>query len=82
MDEKSDRHKIVRFLVKNRGYNQTAVISRELEGKKEQSIRAEIGKIRNKMTNLLKIKGEKVIEGRKESGYRINPAFKIVLKNG
>jgi len=81
MGEKSDRHKIVRYLASNNGYQPTATISSALEGKSEQSIRTEIGKIRNNIRRLLKIPGNKVIEGRKESGYRINPAYKIFIKN-
>ncbi len=83
MDEGSDRHKIVRFLTTNRGYSQTSIISSELNGKSEQSIRTEIGKINNNFQEFIKPKPKNslLIEGRKGSGYRINPKHKIIIRN-
>lgn len=81
MDEGSDRHKIVRHLVQNRGYQSTPSISSALDGKSEKSIRTEIGKIRANIKKLLKIEGGRVIGGKKESGYRIEPDCKITLKD-
>lgn len=81
MGEESDRHKIIRFLATNKGYSQTSTISSELNGKSEQSIRTEIGKIRNNIKKFIKIEGKQVLEeGRKGSGYRINPKYKIILQ--
>jgi len=80
MGENSDRYKIVRYLASNNGYQQTLTISSALDGKNEQSIRTEIGKIRRNITKFLRIKDEGIIEGKKESGYRINPKYKIILK--
>lgn len=80
MGEKSDRHKIVRYLANNKGYQQTSAISSELEGKSEQSIRTEIGKIRGNIKEFLKIDGKQVIEeGRKGSGYRMGSKYKIKI---
>lgn len=81
MIKKSDRHKIVRYLIANNGYQQTSDISLALEGKKEQSIRMEIARIRGNIKKFLKINGKQVIEaGRKGSGYRVNPNYRIKLK--
>ena len=79
--ETSSRHKIVRFLATHNGYQQTSDIAADLEGKDEQLVRKEIGKIRGNIEKLLKLKGEDVIEMRKGSGYRIGPAYKIIPKN-
>lgn len=81
MDERSDRHKIFRYLATNEGYQQTADISSALEGKSEQSIRTEIGKIRGNIKKYLKIDGKEIVEeGRKGSGYRIGSKYKITIK--
>ncbi len=81
MDEKSGRHKIFRYLATHDGYQQTADISSALEGKSEQSIRTEIGKIRSNIKKYLKIDEKQVIEeGRKGSGYRIGSKYKITIK--
>lgn len=81
MGEKSDRHKIIRFLATNAGYQETKLIAFELGNKGEQTIRTEIGKIRDNIKEYLSIKGKDFLQGRKGSGYRINPKYKIVLKN-
>ncbi len=80
MDEKSGRHKIFRYLANNKGYKQTADISSALDGKSEQSIRTEIGKMRGNIRKYLKIDGKQVIEERKGSGYRIGSKYKITIK--
>lgn len=79
--ETSGRHKIIRFLTTHGGYQQTSDIAADLEGKDEQLVRKEIGKIRGNIEKFLKLDGEKVIEMRKGSGYRIGPSYKIILKN-
>ncbi len=79
MGEKSDRHKTVRYLFQNKGYSDTSVISSQFESKSKKSIRTEIGKLNKKITGSLKLKS-KVIQGRKESGYRINPVYSISIK--
>lgn len=80
MDETSERHKIVRYLATHNGYQKTSDVALALE-RGEQSIRREIGKIRNNIKKYLELDGAKVIEGRKESGYRIGPQYKIIPKN-
>lgn len=79
--EKSDRHKIVRFLTENRGYQSTRLIAVELGNKNEKSLRTEIGKIRGNIKNGLNIDGKDLLQGKKGSGYRINPKYKIIFKN-
>lgn len=81
MGETSDRHKIVRFLVTNIGYQTTRVIAVESGNKNEQTTRTEIGKIRGNIEKYLEIDGKDFLEGKKGSGYRINPKYKITLKN-
>jgi len=81
MGEKSNRHKIIRFLVMNKGYQPTGFISTELGIESEKTIRTEIGKMRNNIKKYLKIDGKDFLQGKKESGYRINPKYKITFKN-
>jgi hypothetical protein len=81
MGEKSNRHKIIRFLVMNNGYQFTEFISTELGIESEKTIRTEIGKMKNNIKKYLKIDGKDFLQGKKESGYRINPKYKITLKN-
>jgi len=81
MDEKSNRYKIIRFLITNKGYQLTEFISTELDIESEKTIRTEIGKMRNNIEKYLKIDGKDFLQGKKESGYRINPKYKITFKN-
>ncbi len=80
MGVKSDRYKIIRYLVTNKGYQQTSNISSALEGKKEQSIRTEISKIRSNVKKFLKINGNQFIEAKKGSGYRIGTDYKVKIE--
>lgn len=77
MGETSDRLKIIRYLAVNKGYCQTLQISSALKGKSEQSIRTEIAKVRNNINKFLKVNGKQILEGRKDSGYRIGLGYKI-----
>jgi len=81
MGEKSNRHKIIRFLATNKGYQFTEFISTELGIESEKTIRTEIGKMRSNIEKYLKIDGKDFLQGKKESGYRINPKYKIAFKN-
>ena len=80
MGQYSDRHKVIRCLATNSGFQKTQSISMALNNKSEQSIRTEIGKIRSNIQKFLGIDGKKVLEGRKESGYRISSLYPITLK--
>lgn len=72
------REKIIRFL-NGKGYQSTEIIQAEVGSADAQSIRLAIGKINDKAKSLLGLKS-KLIEGRKGSGYRINPQYKIVIQ--
>jgi len=81
MGKKSNRHKLIRFLIVNTGYQQTKFITIGSGYKDEKTTRTEIGKIRNNIEKYLKIKGKDFLQSKKESGYRINPKYKVILKN-
>jgi len=81
MGEKSNRHRIIRFLATNKGYQFTEFISKELGIESEKTIRTEIGKMRSNIEKYLKIDGKDFLQGKKESGYRINPKYKVIPKN-
>lgn len=80
MEEKSTRYKIIHFLAINEGYQLTKDIFEELDAKSEQTIRTEIGKIRKNIWKYLKINGADFLQGKKGSGYKINPKYKIIPK--
>src|SRR3989338_1144689 len=77
MGENSDRHKILLYLIKNKGYQSASLIVEDLPGKSEQVTRTEIQKINKNFTKNLGKKMGKLIDGRKGSGYRIAHAIKI-----
>ena len=81
MGQGSNRYKIIRFLIQNKGYQQTELIRTESGSNSEQTIRTEIGKIRNNIKKYLKTNGKNFLQGKKGSGYRINPKYKVILKN-
>lgn len=74
----SDRLKILTYLVDNEGYQSPDLISEYLGGKDKKNIRSEIGKIRGNIEKYLKIAGDDLIQSKPDSGYRINPSFKII----
>jgi hypothetical protein len=79
MGEKADGHKILRYLIANRGYQQTNQIALQLAEKDEASVINTIGKFNSKARGKLKIK-DNIILGKKGSGYRINPAYSLATK--
>lgn len=80
MGEKSGRHQIVRLLVENTGYQETQSIVSMFTGlKTEQTVRTEIGKINVNTKN--KLKCNNFLQGKKGSGYRINPKYKVMMKD-
>jgi len=79
MGAKSDRLSILKYLTENDGFQNVDDMATALGGKNKQNLRTEIGKIRQKVTHFLKINGDDLIESKKDSGYRINPKYKIVL---
>ena len=77
--QNAKRHKIILFLVKNEGYQETASISNDAGSKTVQSTRIEIGRIRKGIYKYLGIDEKLIIENKPYSGYRINPDYKIKL---
>lgn len=76
MGVKSARYKILSYLVDNKGYQDPNLIANFIGKKDSQSIRIEIGKIKRKIENHLKI--DDIIQSKKDSGYKINPVYKII----
>ena len=80
MVENSKRFLILKYLVEHKGFQQTKEIASNLEISNTQSVRVEISKIKSNIKKYLEIDGDEIIESKKDSGYRINPQFKIILK--
>ncbi len=78
MGSTKGRFVIIRHLADNKGFQSTGSISSILGGKDKQNTRNEISKIRHKISFYLKI--DDLIESKKDSGYRINPKYKIVTQ--
>ncbi|MCB9811261.1 HTH domain-containing protein [Candidatus Nomurabacteria bacterium] len=78
MGAKSNRFLTVKFLNDNEGFQPTRELAEKLDVPNAQNVRTEIKKIRNNITKYLKIDGERIIESKKGSGYRINPGYKIL----
>lgn len=80
IEEKSDRHKIVRYFVENKLYDYfpTREIASNLELTTENLMK-QIGNINNIAKGKLKIK-DRIIEGKRDSGYKINSKYKITEK--
>jgi hypothetical protein len=76
MEADSDRFKTLKYLIGNKGYQTTKLISDFLGGKDEKLIRNEINKIRKNIYHILG--AEDLIQSKKDSGYRINPMYKII----
>lgn len=74
--------KIINYLIKNNtdGYELTELICKMCDAKSEESVRATIHKLNRNIKNKLKLK-ETFIEGKRNSGYRINPHFYIEIVN-
>ena len=81
MGAKSKRRKVIIFLCRNKGYQQTDLITDAAGYSKNQTTSVEIAKIRDHIWKYLKIFGKELIESKKGSGYKINPKYKINLKN-
>ena len=81
MEKDSNLHKIVQHFVKNKIYDYylTHQIALDLEYN-IGNLMKDIGKINQRVQGRLNLK-DKIIKGRKGSGYRINPKYKIMLSN-
>lgn len=80
INKTSNRYKIVKTLVLGKKYYQANELSEVLIGQKPQTIRTEVGKINKKIKSLLVIKDNLII-GKPGSGYKINPLYKVTLRN-
>ncbi len=78
MEKDSNRCKIVKYLSENFGYQKTALIKTNMGAGSIKTVNTEIGKIRNNIKKYLRIEGKDLINGKKGSGYRINPRYKII----
>lgn len=73
----SDRFLILKHLFENKGFQKTEDISDVMNGKDKQVIRTEIRKIKANIQKYLGL--DDVLISKKESGYGINPKYKVVL---
>ncbi len=80
IEERSDRHKIVRYFVEKELYDYypTQQIANDLE-LTTKDIMKKIGEINNTVLGKLKIKN-KILENKRSSGYRLNPKYKIIAE--
>ncbi len=79
MDRKSKRYAILKYLIENAGYQSPSLAIQYLDTKTTKTFRSEIGKIRENIKKYLGIDGNDFIQSRDDSGYRINPRYKIFL---
>jgi len=77
MGKEQSRHQIVKYLI-GKGYQATTDIRMATSAKSDSSVRSAIMKINAKAKHDLEI--EKLIEGRRTDGYRINTKYRIFLK--
>ncbi len=78
MGKEQSRHQIIKYLI-GKGYQATSDIRMATSAKSDSSVRSAIMKINAKAKHDLEIE-EKLIEGRRTDGYRINPEYRIFLK--
>ncbi|OGZ70254.1 MAG: hypothetical protein A2904_01145 [Candidatus Staskawiczbacteria bacterium RIFCSPLOWO2_01_FULL_33_9] len=81
MGETSKRHKLIRFLTENSDYQPTKLITDSVGYQNNQTTSGEIIKIRKNIKRDLSIKGKEFLEAKKDSGYRINPKYKIKIND-
>ena len=84
MANAKNRYKIIRYFAENKLYDYypTPEIMSNLDYKDKITLRKDIGKLNNIIQGKISLKDkENIIEGRGGSGYRINPKYKIILKN-
>ena len=77
MSAGSDRFKIIEYLSKNRRY---CSVDEILPNKRPQNIRTTIAKIKKNIEKYLKIKGNDFIQSKRDSGYRVNPKYRVKVK--
>ena len=77
MDVTSNRFKIIKYLIKNKGFQSPKEMLPHLNTKTTTTLRSEISKIKKNVTKFLMINGDDVIDSKNDSGYRINPKCRI-----
>lgn len=79
VDVNSNRFQILKYLVENKGYQAPVGMLPHLKTKTTKTLRSEIHRIRENITKFLEIDGKEIIDAKEDSGYRINPKYKIML---
>ena len=79
MKATSNRFCILKYLIENEGYQSPRDMLPHVKTKTTQTLRSEIGKIRKNIIKFLSINGDDLIDSKDDSGYRINPKYKILL---
>lgn len=79
MEADSNRVQILKYLIENKGYQPPKEMISYIETETTKTLRSEINKIRKSIKDKLGLDGKDIIESKKNSGYRINPKYKILL---
>lgn len=82
MNKANKKHKIILYFAENEIYDYypTNDIALDLDINRDD-LRKEIGKLDSIIRGKLYLGNDKLLNGRRGSGYRINPKYKIVPKN-
>jgi hypothetical protein len=78
--ENGKRLAVLCYLIDNKGFHELHKISSNLKDANSKLSHSEIGKIKSKVNKTLMTKTPQIIEGKKGSGYRINPKYKFIKK--
>jgi len=80
LEEARERHKIIKYFTENKLYNylSTKQIANDLETT-NSNLMKQIGNINSIAKGKLKIRNN-LLEGKRNSGYRINSGYKIINK--
>lgn len=79
MEADSNRFQILKYLIENKGYQSPKEMISYVETETTKTLRSEINKIRKSIKDKLGLDGKDIIESKKNSGYRINPKYKILI---
>lgn len=79
MGKETIPYRILRFLVENKGLQNTGVIASMLGDKKKRTVMNDIGEMKAKIKYKLQL--DDVILNEKPFGYCIDPKYKIVIKD-
>lgn len=79
--ERGHRYKVLHYLATRADYQQTEDIREAVGAKDNRSVSKTIEGLRRKIKGTLHIQDLEVIEGKSDSGYRINPKFRITVED-